>query len=59
MGASNEGNVHFFVDCDFYKDECNKAGVEAYPTWVINDKLYRGEQPLNRLAQLTNCTLPK
>ncbi len=45
-----------FVDCDRYNDECIVAGVEAYPTWKINDKLYVGEKPISFLAGLAGCT---
>ena len=46
-----------FVDCDFNSDECLKNGVSSYPTWTINGESYTGEQPLYRLASLTNCSL--
>lgn len=46
-----------YVDCDYDKNECLKNGVKGYPTWIIDGEQYRGEQPLARLASLTNCTL--
>ena len=44
-----------FVDCDLKKDECSKAGVRVYPTWIIDGELYTGEKELYRLASLTDC----
>lgn len=47
-----------YVNCDFNQEECNAAGVEGYPTWVINGETYSGVQPLESLASLTDCELP-
>lgn len=44
-----------FVDCDKNKEECQSAGVQAYPTWIINGKLYTGEKSLIELASLAGC----
>jgi len=38
-------------------EACTKAGVEGYPTWIINGKQYPGEQTLQRLSTLTGCSL--
>lgn len=46
-----------YVDCDFQRSECDKAGVRSYPTWQINGELYTGKQPLSRLAYLSGCVL--
>lgn len=46
-----------FIDCDESKGECLKAGVEGYPTWVIDGTKYLGKQELFRLAYLTGCEL--
>lgn len=46
-----------YVNCDFNRDECLRNGIKSYPTWVINETKYSGEQPLFRLASLTNCKL--
>lgn len=46
-----------FVDCDFNSGECLRNGIRGYPTWMINETKYTGEQPLFRLASLTNCKL--
>ncbi len=32
---------------------CQKAGIQGYPTWEINGKLYPGVQPLRELAELS------
>ena len=46
-----------YVDCDYNKEECIKNGVQGYPTWKINGENYPGEQPLARLAALSECKL--
>lgn len=46
-----------YVDCDRYKGECLSAGVEGYPTWVIDDEVKTGVQPLAELAAWTGCEL--
>ncbi|MBN1792175.1 hypothetical protein JW826_00610 [Candidatus Woesearchaeota archaeon] len=56
FGSSFE-EVHF-VDCDARPGECQQNGVEAYPTWKINNTSYLGEQSLERLAFLSGCNLP-
>jgi protein-disulfide isomerase len=38
--------------------ECIDAGIEAYPTWIINGIKYTGTQDLSKLSQLTGCPLP-
>lgn len=35
--------------------ECEKAGITAYPTWIINGKQYVGEKSLQELAGITGC----
>lgn len=44
-----------YIDCDFNSDECLKNGITGYPTWIINGEKYPGEQPLFKLASLTDC----
>lgn len=46
-----------YVDCDRNSDECLRNGIRGYPTWIINNSHYRGEQALYRLAYLTGCKL--
>jgi len=38
-------------------DECESAGIEVYPTWVINDQELRGLQSLEELGSATGCVL--
>ena len=52
------GNINY-IDCDRDKNACLAAGVEGYPTWVIDGKTYPGEQRLERLATLSGCELTK
>lgn len=58
MFGKSFDNVNY-VDCDFAKDACLIAGVDGYPTWVIGDENYPGQQPLEKLAALTGCELVK
>ena len=44
-----------YVDCDDNSAACTAAGVEGYPTWVIDGQKYPGEQALDKLAGLTGC----
>ncbi|MEM4637699.1 MAG: hypothetical protein QXK76_01565 [Candidatus Woesearchaeota archaeon] len=44
-----------YIDCDKYKNECINAGIEGYPTWIINNSLYPGTQSLYFLAEKTGC----
>ena len=37
--------VHY-VDCDKQRNACIEAGIESYPTWVINSTYYTGVQPV-------------
>jgi len=46
-----------FVDCDAQAQLCSDAGIEGYPTWIIDGKLYPGEQSIERLDHLTDCKL--
>jgi hypothetical protein len=40
--------------------ECRAAGVEGYPTWILNDgtKL-SGEQSFKALSEASGCSLPE
>jgi hypothetical protein len=44
-----------FVDCDKDSDKCSLAGVQGYPTWVINGESFPGKQSLNALGIYTGC----
>ncbi len=43
------------IDCLDNPELCNKAGVDRYPTWEINKKLYPGVKSIGELKKLTNC----
>lgn len=43
------------VDCLDNPKQCDEAGVDRYPTWKINGKLYIGVKSINELKQLTSC----
>lgn len=46
-----------YVDCDKYRDTCVDAGIQAYPTWIINGESYSGTQQLYKLSQVSGCPL--
>jgi glutaredoxin len=46
-----------YIDCDKQRGLCTAAGIEGYPTWVINGEKHSGTQNLYELAKLTSCEL--
>ncbi|MCA9477837.1 MAG: hypothetical protein KC535_01685 [Nanoarchaeota archaeon] len=46
-----------YVDCDKYPQACTNAGIQGYPTWVIDGANYPGTQSLYDLAKLSGCSL--
>ena len=46
-----------YVDCDERSEECLVAGIQGYPTWVINGESRPGETSLEELAMLSGCVL--
>ena len=38
---------------------CTDAGISGYPTWIINNQSYPGEQTVESLAKLTGCAVPQ
>ncbi|MDO8642587.1 MAG: thioredoxin domain-containing protein [Candidatus Woesearchaeota archaeon] len=46
-----------YVNCDKAPDQCDAAGVEGFPTWVIGNQSSSGTQPLDKLAVMTGCQL--
>jgi uncharacterized membrane protein/glutaredoxin len=52
-----------YVECDPKGDNakpelCEQNNIRGYPTWIINETHYEGEQSLERLSSLTGCSLP-
>ncbi|MFW6315901.1 MAG: vitamin K epoxide reductase family protein [Cyanobacteriota bacterium] len=52
-----------YVECDprgtkAQPETCQEAGVKSYPSWEINGEMYRGAQPLERLADLSDYQGP-
>lgn len=43
------------INCFSEPEKCNEAGIQVYPTWVINEKQYAGVKSVKELAELTNC----
>ena len=38
-------------------EECNKAGITAYPTWEFSDGRFEGFETFEQLSQHSNCKL--
>ncbi len=61
MFGSSFGFINY-VNCDPYNnkqqiEKCKKEGIKVYPTWKIKEKVLEGVQPLDVLADITNCSL--
>ncbi|HLC47729.1 MAG TPA: hypothetical protein VJI13_01535 [Candidatus Norongarragalinales archaeon] len=51
-----------YVECDSAgpngkPDLCRQKGITGYPTWIIGNQTYEGEQNLQTLSALTGCPL--
>lgn len=47
----------WFIDCDANKEECTKAQISAYPTWIINGSTLLWTQSIEALSQQTWCQM--
>jgi len=58
-GYFNESFQHVdYVNCEEDNEACQEAGIQGYPTWIINGELSPGAKPLDKLAELSGCELP-
>ena len=48
-------DLGIYVECTEDKAQCDKAGIEGYPTWVIDNQQYPGVKSLDQLKQLGGC----
>ena len=49
-----------YVECPDNIKLCTDKGVEGFPTWITADgKKIVGEQPLEKLAEVSGCQLPQ
>lgn len=46
-----------YIECPDNIELCLSKGVQSYPTWIINDKKYEGEQSLESISQISGCAL--
>jgi hypothetical protein len=46
-----------FINCGIDRLRCREDEIEAYPTWIINEKKYVGSQKLSKLASLSGCEI--
>jgi len=44
-----------FVNCDESRELCILAGIEAYPTWIIDGEKHLGTKSLENIGILTGC----
>ena len=47
-----------YHECTVETQACNDAGIQGYPTWIVDGKQYPGEQSFRALADLTGCEAP-
>ncbi len=56
---NEEASKILFVECSdsdgFLKQECKDLGIEAYPTWSIDGKLYKGLRNEAQLKEISGC----
>lgn len=49
-----------YTECTQKAEECDKAGINKYPTWIFPDStMYEGVLPLEKLSSLSGCELEK
>ncbi|NQU78848.1 hypothetical protein HQ545_03705 [Candidatus Woesearchaeota archaeon] len=48
-----------YVECTENPDACTNAGIDGFPTWIINNEKYPGKQQFSKLSSLTGCSLPE
>ena len=46
-----------YVECTEETETCTAAGIQGFPTWIIDGELFPGRQSFERLASLTGCSL--
>ena len=46
-----------YVECSQQEQLCNERGITGVPAWIIDGKMYTGEQTLQKLSELSGCPL--
>jgi len=46
-----------YVECGQEPGKCQEAGIQAYPTWVVDKQMYSGRKSMSELAELSGCSL--
>lgn len=57
-GVLEESEI--YVECEDNGEgakACSDKGIEGYPTWEVNGKLYPGEINLDKLSELSGCEI--
>lgn len=47
-----------YVECPDNVKLCTDKKIENFPSWIIGEKIYEGEQGLENLSKLSGCELP-
>ena len=46
-----------YVECTQDIKLCEEKKINGYPTWIMGDKRFEGEQTLEQLSSATSCSL--
>lgn len=46
-----------YVECTEKEQTCDDSGITGYPTWIIDEEVHTGVQPLHKLAGLSQCQI--
>lgn len=47
-----------YVECTVQTKLCVEKNVTGYPTWIMGETRLEGEQSLQKLSEISSCTLP-
>lgn len=43
------------VNCKIYPEKCLEVDVTGVPTWIIDDKQYKGARTIEELKEIMDC----
>jgi glutaredoxin len=46
-----------YIECTDQLNLCQQNGITGVPAWIIDGVKYSGEQPLEKLSELSGCEL--
>ncbi len=47
-----------YIECPDNADLCTEKKIKNFPSWIIGENIYEGEQGLENLSKLSGCELP-